>query len=59
MQNDITAGIFAILDSVKADFPRRKREGETLIRQRGLKADLEIEIAPSPADSDDSHIRRK
>ncbi len=41
--------IFALLDAIKADFPRRKKAAEALIRRMGLNKTLEMEIeAPAP-----------
>ncbi len=41
--------IFALLDAIKADFPRRKMAAEELIKRMGLNKTLEMEIeAPAP-----------
>jgi hypothetical protein len=37
--------IIALLEAIKADFPRRKRDAEALMSQLGFKEPLELEIA--------------
>src|SRR5262245_26421681 len=44
MTTKVRKRIYALLDAIKADFPRRKKAAEELMRQMGLSKTLDLEI---------------
>jgi len=46
MKNEVAHRITALLDAIRADFPRRKKAAEQLMGRLGIESCVELKIAP-------------
>lgn len=63
MAATVETRIHALLDAIKADFPRRKKAAEALMKQYGITKSLELAVSPPETVVDlstfDSKVSRK